>query len=373
MPWISQIVLIGLIGFKSYVETHVVIGIDDITTIITMYATEIRSHSGDSSQIAVAVGNQFGSVLWILEFEEDDVVDSGWSGWSTPNSQNSCHKAHQDPCCPGLIHHGEYSRVVKSTSQDKSRRTAVTVQSLSSHRTDEAIELASSLGIKHVSQSDDPIPEGELRIVLLDDRMELWDQFSRRRGMRVGFQSIDRRVGNGSLSHKQPLARAIGKSARTIVDATAGLGHDSFLMACMGWHVKAIERHPVIGVLLKESVRDAITHPDLSLAIEDRLVVHQGDAVEILGDMDAPDVIYLDPMFQDVHGSALPRKPAQILRKVVPLDGIEEQIGLFEVSRNLARQRVVVKRSDKSPPLVDGSDISYHGKIVRYDVYLTGT
>ncbi|MBG80694.1 MAG: 16S rRNA methyltransferase [Phycisphaerae bacterium] len=247
------------------------------------------------------------------------------------------------------------------------------MQSLSSHRTDEAIELASSLGIKHVSQSDDPIPEGELRIVLLDDRMELWDQFSRRRGMRVGFQSIDRRVGNGSLSHKQPLARAIGKSARTIVDATAGLGHDSFLMACMGWHVKAIERHPVIGVLLKESVRDAITHPDLSLAIEDRLVVHQGDAVEILGDMDAPDVIYLDPMFQDVHGSALPRKPAQILRKVVPLDGIEEQIGLFEVSRNLARQRVVVKRSDKSPPLVDGSDISYHGKIVRYDVYLTGT
>ena len=251
--------------------------------------------------------------------------------------------------------------------------TVVTVQSRCPHRIDEAIEIASNLGLDHVADAED-VPQGELRLILLEDRMELWDQFSRRKGMRVGFHGIDRRVGNGSLSHKQPLARAIGKSAQTVVDATAGLGHDSFLMACMGWHVQAIERHPVIRTLLRESVRDAINHPDLSQAIEDRLVVHEGDAIQILAGMekDPPDVIYLDPMFQDVHGSALPRKPAQILRQLVPVDEPEDQIHLFEVCRKHARQRVVVKRSDKAPPLVEGSDLSHHGKIVRYDVYLTG-
>ena len=38
----------------------------------------------------------------------------------------------------------------------------------------------------------------------------------------------------------------------------------------------------------------------------------------------------------------------------------------------IARQRVVVKRSDKAAPLVEDVDTSFHGKIVRYDVYLTG-
>jgi len=249
----------------------------------------------------------------------------------------------------------------------------VTVQSRCPDRDDEAVSLASRIGLTLVTDGD-VIPEGEMRIILLSDRMELWDQFSRRKGMRIDFEGIDRRVGNGSLSHKQPLAKAIGRSSETVVDATAGLGHDSFLMACMGWHVQAIERHPVISTLLIESVRAAMDHPEISTAIEDRLIVHEGDALKILAGMesDPPDVVYLDPMFQDVHGSALPRKPAQVLRRIVSPDDPEEERRLFESSMKIARQRVVVKRSDKAAPLVEDVDTSFHGKIVRYDVYLTG-
>ena len=85
-------------------------------------------------------------------------------------------------------------------------------------------------------------------------------------------------------------------------------------------------------------------------------------------DGDRPDVIYLDPMFQPRRSSALPRKPAQVLRQLVGLD--QDELELFEVARRCARQRVVVKRADDAPPLVEGVDHSHRGKIVRYDVYL---
>ena len=37
----------------------------------------------------------------------------------------------------------------------------------------------------------------------------------------------------------------------TLIDATAGLGHDSLLMAHLGANVRLIERHPILFVLLE--------------------------------------------------------------------------------------------------------------------------
>ena len=373
MPWISQIVLIGLIRIESNIETHVVIGIHKVPSIVAMNPAEVGFHPRNRGQIPIAIGDQFRSILGILKLEEHDVVDSGRAGRGTSGRQDDNHDSSQNPDGAGVVHGGEYSQPVSTRTQDQFSQAVVTVQSRCSDRDEEAFLLASRLGVPHVKKSDG-IPDHELRIVLLEDRMELWDRFSRRKGMRVDFRGIDRRVGNGSLSHKQPLARSIGKNARSIVDATAGLGHDAFLLACMGWNVHAIERHPVIHALLEESHRDAISDPGLSEAIEDRLVVEAGEAENILErlESDPPDVVYLDPMFQDVQGSALPRKPAQILRRIVPPDGPSVEQRLFEVSRRIARQRVVVKRSDKASPLAEGVDMSHQGKIVRYDVYLTG-
>ena len=37
----------------------------------------------------------------------------------------------------------------------------------------------------------------------------------------------------------------------SLIDATAGLGHDSLLMAYLGADVRLIERHPILFVLLE--------------------------------------------------------------------------------------------------------------------------
>lgn len=49
----------------------------------------------------------------------------------------------------------------------------------------------------------------------------------------------------------------------TLIDATAGLGHDSLLMAHLGANVRLIERHPILFVLLEyakvQAERDPFT------------------------------------------------------------------------------------------------------------------
>ena len=80
MSWISQVVLIGLVGFESDVETHVVTGIHEFPAIIAVDTAEIRFHSGNRGQITVTIRDQLSPILGILQLEEHDVIDSGWPG-----------------------------------------------------------------------------------------------------------------------------------------------------------------------------------------------------------------------------------------------------------------------------------------------------
>ena len=257
----------------------------------------------------------------------------------------------------------EYSR-----DNMESSLVNVTVQCRCPDRQDEADALAGRL--KTTCVKGERVPPGEFRIVLLEDGSQLWDEHSRKRGMPIGFHGIDLRTSTGSLSHKQPIAKAIGRFNRTVVDATAGLGHDAFLLACLGWHVHAIERHPVIGLLLEQSLKEAHQDPEQSRILDGRLQVQTGNSMEWLKKTDSrPDVIYLDPMFEPRKSSALPRKPAQVLRKIVGRD--DDVMDLFETALDTAANRVVVKRSDDAKPLVDDPDMCHRGKIVRYDVYFS--
>ncbi|MBG84658.1 MAG: hypothetical protein CMJ40_08950 [Phycisphaerae bacterium] len=244
----------------------------------------------------------------------------------------------------------------------------VTVQSRWAGGDEKAESISSTLGIP--ISTGERVPSGEFRIIILEDGVELWDEFSRRHGMPMNFRSTDLRTGSGSLSLKQPLARAVGRSARTILDATAGFGHDAFLLACLGWNVHAVERNPIIFTLLKESLLSATGDEQISNIMGDRLQITNQDAVAWMDENNNPtvDVVYLDPMFNTRPSSALPKKPAQILRRLVGFDTDVQT--LFDRAMEHAMDRVVIKRSDRDPPLVDQPSVSYKGKMVRYDVYM---
>ncbi|HRP63977.1 MAG TPA: class I SAM-dependent methyltransferase [Phycisphaerales bacterium] len=183
------------------------------------------------------------------------------------------------------------------------------------------------------------------------------------RGVAADFTGVDVKPGR-----KQPLARAAGARTKTIIDATAGLGQDAFLLACLGYRVLAIERSPIVFALLEDGIRRAREDTRLSGAMGDRLTIMQGDAQQLIPQLDRADAIYIDPMFPPKRNvSALPRKEIQALRAAVGDD--PDAANLLETALRHAIRRVIVKRPDHAPPLREGATTSHERKLVRYDVW----
>jgi hypothetical protein len=230
------------------------------------------------------------------------------------------------------------------------------------------VDLASqTLGIPLAGDGD--IQTGELRVVFQTGALELWDHTCVRRGMRIDFSDIDVRAATGNLSKKQPLGKAVGRETHHILDATAGFGHDAFLLACMGYRVTACERSPVVYTLLKDALDRAEKTPQLAQALGGRLTIQNTDSIHWLTEHKTTrEAIYLDPMFDPAHyGSALPKKPAQLLRALI---GPDEDAGVLLNKARAIAHRVVVKRSNSDPPLNHQPTHSIYGKTVRYDVYM---
>lgn len=174
-------------------------------------------------------------------------------------------------------------------------------------------------------------------------------------------------------SRKQPLARAVGVRGfeMSVLDTTAGLGRDAFLLACLGCRVTAVERSSVLFALLQDGWRRAVAAPDAILkTVMERLHFVHGDARDYMLNQppnDRPQVAYVDPMYPPRKTSALAGWEVRLCRALVGADDDSED--LFRVARRTALRRVVVKRHRQAPPLKK-PDFQIAGRSVRYDVYL---
>ena len=175
----------------------------------------------------------------------------------------------------------------------------------------------------------------------------------------------------GALDHRarrggEMLFRATGASKRvglTIVDATAGLCREAFLMASAGANVYALEKN----LALYSLAHDAITRSQSPVI--SRLHLHYGDALHLVPSL-APDVVYLDPMFPESTKTAAVGKEAVILRAFARHTEPLEERRLLECALEHAYYRVVVKRPLKAPPLTGPKPTaSLKGKAIRYDLY----
>ncbi len=173
----------------------------------------------------------------------------------------------------------------------------------------------------------------------------------------------------------QPIARAIGLKTYglplNVIDATTGLGNDSFVLASLGCNVHMIERSPVIYQLLESALQNGLN--DLSIAeIIARMHLHNGDAIHIMSQIakdNSIDVVYLDPMFPERTKSALVKKEMRILKELVGDDIDADQ--LLNVARNVAKRRIVVKRPRSAPYLNNVKPHSEQiGKANRFDIYM---
>lgn len=171
------------------------------------------------------------------------------------------------------------------------------------------------------------------------------------------------------------IAKAVTIKSKTklnVLDATAGLGRDAFVLANLGCQVQMLEREPIIALMLEDGMARALVHPDCSAAIE-RMMLRLVDAVSYIPQIEVnsrPDVIYLDPMFPRRRKAAKVKKEMQLLHQL--LQDCEPQIALLALAREKAGKKVVVKRPRHAPFLENQSpNYSVEGKSSRYDIYLT--
>jgi 16S rRNA (guanine1516-N2)-methyltransferase len=168
-----------------------------------------------------------------------------------------------------------------------------------------------------------------------------------------------------------PLIKALGKSKTPlrVWDATAGWCRDALVLAGRGHTVTAMERSPIIYLLTQNALQRGHKEPHFKERF-DSLSLKNSDFLKVPEctlSMESPDVIYLDPMYPDLGRSALSPLEMQILQALSSEPQREE--ALLLTAQSLAKNRVIVKRPLKAPPILPPPSFSISSKMVRFDIY----
>ncbi|WP_020558645.1 class I SAM-dependent methyltransferase [Thiofilum flexile] len=217
------------------------------------------------------------------------------------------------------------------------------------------------------------------QLVQTPERLELHDLADPHMGAVyvdfIGGKAQHRRQFGGGKG--QDIAKAIGLNKYAhpyVVDATAGLGREAFVLASLGCQLLMLERNPMVFALLADGLKRAQACEDADLlAIIQRMTlapIAAQDWLQTLTPDAYPDVIYLDPMFPERQKSALVQKEMRFFHSIVGND--DDDAGLVELARHKALKRVVVKRPQKAPLLGNSKPAFVIGEkaAIRFDVYL---
>lgn len=156
-------------------------------------------------------------------------------------------------------------------------------------------------------------------------------------------------------------------NAPFVMDACAGLGLDTYLMARSGARILACEKNPEIYALLADAYKRACQNPWYG---QSKISLVYGCSSFMMKHWPVcrvrPDVIYLDPMFETNFKGQV--KANAVLLK--SLAQVEDATALFLQALNFTRSKVVVKRPIQAQYL-NSKRPTYEvsGKTTRYDIY----
>lgn len=186
-----------------------------------------------------------------------------------------------------------------------------------------------------------------------------------------------------SSLRSEALLRAVGASdgrRPQVLDATAGWGRDTALLAQHGCHVLAFERSAAMALLLEDGLRRANQEP-VRRELASRIQLHHADAgTHLSAEPTLVDpagrsqlVVVMDPMFPERRRSSLVRLPLRLAAALVGRD--DDAPDLLALALESGAARVVVRRPTAAPPLDSRAPPRFSvpgGRTTRYDVYMSG-
>ena len=217
--------------------------------------------------------------------------------------------------------------------------------------------------------------QSPLALVQTDQRLEL----RKLDEPKLGAVYVD--FVGGTMAHRrkfgggrgEAVAKAVGIKGvelPSVIDATAGLGRDAFVLAVLGCQVRLVERHPVVYLLLQDGLNRAYQNAEIGAMLRQNLrLLNVRQINELNPQTDCADVVYLDPMYPHKQKSALVKKEMRVFQYLVGADSDADK--LLSPALQLAKKRVVVKRPGyaeylcKKPP-----HFSRETKNHRFDIYM---
>ena len=252
----------------------------------------------------------------------------------------------------------------------------VAVVCLAEAKHPQALRCAQGLGVLVDSQMD---TAADYHLVFSEDSVYLAPTVGSKHGhimvdFCAGSAAHRRRFGGGK---GQLIAKAVGVTRKFqphVLDATAGLAGDAFVLATLGCQVTLMERSPVAFALVQDGLARARAFAEAEdrelLEIITRMTLLPGDSINYLQGQSEPlvDVIYLDPMFPQRSKKAAVKKEMQAFHRVIGADTDDSE--LFRAADCKARYRLVVKRPRIAPVISDRApSLHLDGKAARFDIY----
>ncbi len=259
-----------------------------------------------------------------------------------------------------------------STARPLSQPLAVSFSANNDKFREKALEIAEKLRLPFEAS----LNKKEKKLVLLcDNRGVSLCQFQGRRCrlQRVLFVDFLHGRHGYRLAHNrtidQNLAKAVGIKPGyrpNVVDATAGLGGDAFVLASLGCKVQMHERNPIVAILLEDGLQRAAAAKKTEKIIAN-MTLRKGDSRQLLTTAIC-DTIYLDPMYPYTPSHAEKKLAMRILRAIVG-DDSDTTMLMTNAEQSPAR-RITVKRPRNAPYISQRlPDAVIRGKSCRYDVY----
>ena len=230
---------------------------------------------------------------------------------------------------------------------------------------DRAGRLAEEFGVELITE----IPDNKLAKYFLMDKTGL-SYFAGKQELKVDWNNMLSRVTGGHLQHeilmKAAKPESDGDKKLRAVDATAGLGEDSFILAALGYEVEMFEHNPITAALLHDGVIRARNDSKLQ-DIARRMTFSSGESKELLKGLTySPDLIYLDPMYPEKKKKAESKKKMQILHQIEA--PCSDEIELMEAVMQAKPGKIIVKRQPEADFLAGVTPTySVTRKAVRYD------
>lgn len=243
--------------------------------------------------------------------------------------------------------------------------------------------------------------ETEQPFLLLDEKNKL-SLLSNGLSVAPEWDKLQRRVVSAGRKSELLLQAAKITADSVVIDATAGFGHDSLILASTGAQVMMLEQQPLMALLLLAEQQRMKIQPNWQKLmsrlhiinidalsyfehVQSKMVVDSinKDVADKTFDKKAFDIIYLDPMFpEDSYQDSKTGKGAKVGKHMQALHHLARPPTLAEeqhllqsaqaLLKNNGQQsgRVIVKRPQHAPLFAcEQPTESWHNEAVRFDGY----